>query len=125
MANSNEVVQAENEASPSSVAPAENNSSDQQQPQQQQQESPWKGILFRIFLFWFISNLFRGRQQPTTEQGPSFKPATNLFKPMDYMVSSELYNAAIYSYFKSTLKVFFVEEYLLYSKCSFTIIICT
>ncbi|KXJ13308.1 cleft lip and palate transmembrane protein 1 homolog [Exaiptasia diaphana] len=83
MANSNEGNQAESEASRSTVASTENNSTDQQP--QQQQESPWKGILFRIFIFWFISNLFRGRQQPSSQQGPSFKPATNLFKPRDYM----------------------------------------
>lgn len=72
----------------STQPPAENNPQNEQQPQQ---ESPWKGILFRIFIFWLISNLFRGKQQPGTQNNSVFTPATNLFKPRDFMVS-RLYN---------------------------------
>lgn len=86
MANSDQSNSASNGDS-NAVASNESNQGEQQQQQQQQQESPWKGILFRIFIFWFISNLFRGRQQPT-QQGPAFQPATNLFKSGDFMVRS-------------------------------------
>lgn len=88
MANTDQTVdQSETDGSTNTVAASENNQGDQPQQQQAQQESPWKGILFRIFIFWLISQLFRGRQQPsTTTQGPAFVPATNLFKPGDPMV---------------------------------------
>jgi fatty acid desaturase len=80
--------QAENPQS-TQLATTENNPETVQQQPQQQQESPWKGILFRIFIFWLISNLFRGKQQPSTQSSPGYTPATNLFKPRDFMVSFE------------------------------------
>ncbi|XP_032231498.1 cleft lip and palate transmembrane protein 1 homolog [Nematostella vectensis] len=80
------------------TAPAENGQGENQQ-QQQQQESPWKGILFRIFIFWFVTNLFRGKQQQPSSDSPSgmsLKPATNLFNTNQkmelYVYLSELSN---------------------------------
>ncbi|EDO26327.1 predicted protein, partial [Nematostella vectensis] len=78
------------------TAPAENGQGENQQ-QQQQQESPWKGILFRIFIFWFVTNLFRGKQQQPSSDSPSgmsLKPATNLFntnQKMNLMNNGSLY----------------------------------
>ncbi|KAK3746119.1 hypothetical protein QZH41_008822 [Actinostola sp. cb2023] len=85
MANTSQENQSESsEGSPAPVATTEDNPVVEQQPEQQQQQSPWKGILFNIFIFWLISNLFRGKQQPTSNT-PAFQPATNLFKGSDYM----------------------------------------
>ena len=63
----------------------------QQQQQQQQQESPWKTILFRMFIFYMIMNFFRGRggQQQNTSPNQNVVPATNLFQPNTKMVSEE------------------------------------
>ncbi|KAL9952468.1 hypothetical protein ACROYT_G039730 [Oculina patagonica] len=58
---------------------AGNNEQQNEQPQQQQQQgSVWKSLLVRMFIFWMISNLFRGRQQSTTNTNTV--PSTNLFK---------------------------------------------
>lgn len=38
----------------------------------------WKSLLVRMFIFWLISNLFRGRQQSTSTSNTA--PSTNLFK---------------------------------------------
>ena len=56
-----------------------------QQQQQQQQGSMWKSILVRMFIFWLISNLFRGRQQTTNTSNTA--PSTNLFKTDQKIVS--------------------------------------
>lgn len=64
----------------------------QQQQQEQQQESPWKTILFRMFIFYMIMNFFRGRggqQQPSTGSNQQIMPATNLFQPSTEMVSEK------------------------------------
>ncbi|XP_068682325.1 putative lipid scramblase CLPTM1 [Montipora foliosa] len=52
-----------------------------QQQQQQQQGSMWKGILVRMFIFWMISSLFRGRQQSSSNTNTV--AATNLFQTND------------------------------------------
>lgn len=57
----------------------------QQQNGQQQQGSMWKSILVRMFIFWMISNLFRGRQQSTSNT--NIVPATNLFQTNQKIVS--------------------------------------
>lgn len=64
---------------------AGNNEQQQQQQQQPQQGSVWKSILVRMFIFWMISNLFRGRQQSSTNTNTV--ASTNLFKPDQKMVS--------------------------------------
>lgn len=56
-----------------------------QQQQQQQQGSMWKSLLVRMFIFWLISNLFRGRQQSTNTSNTV--PSTNLFKTDQNIVS--------------------------------------
>jgi len=56
-----------------------------QQQQQQQQGSMWKSFLVRMFIFWLISNLFRGRQQSTNTSNTT--PSTNLFKTDQKIVS--------------------------------------
>lgn len=56
-----------------------------QQQQQQQQGSMWKSLLVRMFIFWMISNLFRGRQQQSTNT--NMIASTNLFKTEQKMVS--------------------------------------
>ncbi|XP_073250120.1 putative lipid scramblase CLPTM1 isoform X2 [Porites lutea] len=57
---------------------AGNNEQQNGQPQQQQQQgSIWKGLLFRMFIFWMISNLFRGRQQSSNTNTVA---STNMFK---------------------------------------------
>lgn len=56
-----------------------------QQQQQQQQGSMWKSLLVRMFIFWLISNLFRGRQQSTNTSNTV--PSTNLFKTGEKIVS--------------------------------------
>ncbi|XP_058944990.2 putative lipid scramblase CLPTM1 [Pocillopora verrucosa] len=63
---------------------AGNNDQQNNQPQQQQQQpqqeqgSMWKSLLIRMFIFWLISNLFRGRQQQGTNT--NVIASTNLFK---------------------------------------------
>lgn len=65
---------------------AGNNEQQNEQPQQQQQQgSVWKSLLVRMFIFWMISNLFRGRQQSTTNTNTV--PSTNLFKSDQKIVS--------------------------------------
>ena len=55
------------------------------QPQQQQQQgSIWKGLLFRMFIFWLISQLFRGRQQSSNTNTVA---STNIFKTNQKIVS--------------------------------------
>lgn len=61
------------------------NDQPQQQQQQQQQGSMWKSFLVRMFIFWLISNLFRGRQQSTNTSNTA--PSTNLFKTDQKIVS--------------------------------------
>lgn len=56
-----------------------------QQQQQQQQGSMWKSLLVRMFIFWLISNLFRGRQQSSSTT--STVASTNLFKTDQKIVS--------------------------------------
>ena len=68
-----------------------NNDQQNNQPQQQQQQpqqeqgSMWKSLLIRMFIFWLISNLFRGRQQQGTNT--NVIASTNLFKTDQKMVS--------------------------------------
>lgn len=57
---------------------------EQQNGQQQQQGSIWKGLLFRMFIFWMISNLFRGRQQSSNTNTVA---STNMFKTDQKIVS--------------------------------------
>ena len=65
---------------------AGNNVQQNDQPQQQQQQgSMWKSLLVRMFIFWLISNLFRGRQQSTNTS--TTLPSTNLFKTNQKIVS--------------------------------------
>lgn len=65
---------------------AGNNEQQNGQPQQQQQQgSIWKGLLFRMFIFWMISNLFRGRQQSSNTNTVA---STNMFKTDQKIVSS-------------------------------------
>ena len=64
---------------------AGNNEQQNGQPQQQQQQgSIWKGLLFRMFIFWMISNLFRGRQQSSNTNTVA---STNMFKTDQKIVS--------------------------------------
>ena len=64
---------------------AGNNEQQNGQPQQQQQQgSIWKGLLFRMFIFWMISNLFRGRQQTSNTNTVA---STNMFKTDQKIVS--------------------------------------
>lgn len=64
---------------------AGNNEQQTGQPQQQQQQgSIWKGLLFRMFIFWMISNLFRGRQQSSNTNTVA---STNMFKTDQKIVS--------------------------------------
>lgn len=55
-----------------------------QQQQQQQQGSMWKSFLVRMFIFWMISNLFRGRQQNSNVNTVA---SSNLFKTDQKIVS--------------------------------------
>ena len=63
---------------------AGNNDQQNNQPQQEQ-GSMWKSLLIRMFIFWLISNLFRGRQQQGTNT--NVIASTNLFKTDQKMVS--------------------------------------
>lgn len=66
------------EQQPNSQSQNGSQDNNQQQNGQQQQGSMWKSILVRMFIFWMISNLFRGRQQSTSNT--NIVPATNLFQ---------------------------------------------
>ena len=63
---------------------AGNNEQQNGQQQQQQQGSMWKSLLVRMFIFWMISNLFRGRQQTSNTNTVA---STNLFKTNQKIVS--------------------------------------
>lgn len=63
----------------------DNNQSQNGQQQQQQEGSMWKSLIVRMFIFWMISNLFRGRQQSTSNT--NIVPATNLFQTNQQIVS--------------------------------------
>lgn len=66
---------------------AGNNGQQNDQPQpQQQQGSMWKSLLVRMFIFWVISQLFRGRGQQQSTTTNTFA-STNVFKTDQKMVS--------------------------------------
>lgn len=50
----------------------------QPEPQQQPQESVWKTILTRMFVFWLITQFFKGRQS-STNQSDGVRASRNLF----------------------------------------------
>ena len=74
---------ARNEESAQNAANAVNetqeNAAEQQQQQQQPQESVWKTILTRMFVFWLITQFFKGRQGNMNQSGVT--ASRNLFPP--------------------------------------------
>lgn len=63
----------------------QNDAAPQAQPQQAQ-ESVWKSILMRMFIFWLITQFFRGRQSNTDTNQPSVRQSYNLFPPKTSVV---------------------------------------
>ncbi|CAH3040787.1 unnamed protein product [Porites lobata] len=92
---------------------AGNNEQQNGQPQQQQQQgSIWKGLLFRMFIFWMISNLFRGRQQSSNTNTVA---STNMFKT-DQKIELWVYLAEEkhFTDFNNTEKLIWHEKELKY-----------
>ncbi|KAJ7383977.1 Cleft lip and palate transmembrane protein 1 like protein [Desmophyllum pertusum] len=66
---------------------AGNNGQQNDQPQPQQQQGSmwnWKSLLVRMFIFWVISQLFRGRGQQQSTTTNTFA-STNVFKTDEKM----------------------------------------
>ena len=59
------------------VGETQQDATDNQQQQQQPQESVWKTILTRMFVFWLITQFFKGRQSNTNQSGVT--ASRNLF----------------------------------------------